>query len=164
MDSYPSSDTSDSDEFNNKVIDLAYLLLDPNTVEDKFNDYDDDKNSFIHVESAVLHHNQLSRLPGNLKLFSNLRVLDVSNNGLTVLPNVLEYLSLNTLIARNNHLNNDSLPKCFSKCEALRELNLSGNRLQQFPEQILEFTNLKFLYLGGNGMTHISRNIWKLRK
>ncbi|KAJ8922795.1 hypothetical protein NQ315_007830 [Exocentrus adspersus] len=162
MDNY-TSDSSDSDGVN-KVIDFAYLLLEPEAVEQNLEAYIDENKRFFEIEKIILHHNQLSAIPENLIKFSNVKVLDISNNGLTTLPDILEYCPLTTLVAKNNLLNNASLPKCFSNCTILRELNLSGNQLRQFPEQVLNFLNLKYLYLGGNGMQQISKNIWKLKK
>lgn len=163
MENY-TSDSSDSDSETDKVIDLAYLLLDIGTVKKKCEEYFDEKHSFLGVEKIILHHNQLSRLPNSLMKFSNTRILDISNNGLTVLPDVFKSLPLSVLIVKNNGLTNNSLPKSFSCSPTLKELNLSGNNLLHFPEQILDFSNLRFLYLGGNGMRNISKNIWKLKK
>lgn len=67
------------------------------------------------------------------------------------------------LAVKNNNLSNESLPKSFvSKSGQLRELNLSGNSLKQFPEQILELKLLKYLYLGGNQIQSIHKDIWRL--
>ncbi|KAG5883133.1 hypothetical protein JTB14_030963 [Gonioctena quinquepunctata] len=161
MENY-TSDSSDS-ENNTKVVDYAYLLLNPNAVEERLDEYFDEKKSFLNIEKLILHHNQLSSLPNNLVKFSNTRVVDISNNGLTELPNILDYLPLTSLVAKNNSLGCNSLPKKFTNCGTLKELNLSGNQIRHFPEQILEFENLKFLYLGGNGLEKISKNIWKLK-
>lgn len=163
MENY-TSDSSDSDSEGNKIIDLAYLLLDLNTVRNNLDEYFDENQTFLAVEKIILHHNQLSRLPENITKFSNTKILDISNNSVTFLPDVFKYLPLSTLVAKNSGLNNSSLPKYFSNCSTLKELNLSGNHLIHFPEQILNFTMLKFLYLGGNGMQEISKNIWKLNQ
>lgn len=114
------------------------------------------------VEKLILHHNTLRCFPENIFRFVGLKVLDVSNNGLKNLPDIFEHCSLTHLIARNNSLENSSLPKSFTASVTLKELNLSGNLLTHFPEQILTFINLKYLYLGGNQITSISRNIWRL--
>lgn len=158
------SDSSDSDSNSSKIVDLAYLLLDIDAVGNNLEEHVDGKQSHLQIEKIILHHNQLSVLPENLHKFSNTRVLDISNNGLTVLPNILDHLPLITLVAKNNLLNNSSLPKCFKNCSTLRELNLSGNQLEYFPEQILDLLNLKFLYLGGNRIQKVSKSIWKLKK
>lgn len=157
--------TSDSSENEDKIIDYAYFLLDIETVDKNLEEFTaDPKKSFLEIEHIILHHNILSRVPDNVHKFSNVRTLDISNNGLEVLPDIFKNCPLTTLVAKNNLLTNDSLPKSFSNCTSLRELNLSGNRFHTFPEQILEFINLKYLYMGGNQMVNISRNIYKLIK
>nr|CAI5842114.1 unnamed protein product [Callosobruchus analis] len=97
MDQY-TSDSSDSDADSSKVIDLAYLLLDQTSVENKLEEYNDDKESNLEIERAILHHNRLSQLPENLVLFRNVSTLDISNNGLKVLPNILGNYSLLLLL------------------------------------------------------------------
>lgn len=162
MENY-TSDSSDSDTEGNRVIDLAYFLLDTEAVENHLKEYFNEKQAYLAIEKIILHHNQLPKLPENILKFSNTRILDISNLGLSLLPDVF-CLPLTGLIAKNNTLNNGSLPKNISKCHTLKELNLSGNHLIDFPGQILDFINLKYLYLGGNGMQQISKNIWKLKK
>ncbi|CAG9855780.1 unnamed protein product [Phyllotreta striolata] len=162
MENY-TSDSSDS-ENSTKVIDYAYLLLDPEAISQKLEEYLDEKKSFLLIEKQILHHNHLPSLPDILFKFSNTRVLDISNTGIEELPDVFQFFpNITSFIAKNNFLTCKSLPSSFSKSTTLKELNLSGNRLVNFPEQILEFTNLKFLYLGGNGMLEISKNIWRLQ-
>ncbi|KAL3266250.1 hypothetical protein HHI36_010430 [Cryptolaemus montrouzieri] len=160
MENY-TSDSSDSDN-SAKIVDLAYLLLDSSTIDENLNEYFDSKKRFLEIESIILHHNQLSAFPENVFKFSNLNTLDLSNNGLHILPDVLQFCPLVSLIAKNNHLTDDSLPKSFSQKGILKELNLSGNSLRHFPEQVCHLTNLKYLYLGGNKMSNISRNIYRL--
>lgn len=163
MDNY-TSDSSDSEQ-GIKVIDYAYLLLNAEETDKKLQEYFDEKKSFLLVEKQILHHNQLPTLPEAIFKFSNTRILDISNTGITTLPDVFKYLpNITSLIAKNNLITSKSLPKTFSKTTTLKELNLSGNMLCHFPEQILEFAALRFLYLGGNGMLEISKNIWRLQK
>lgn len=93
-----------------------------------------------------------------------MKVLDISNNGLTALPDIFRHCQLTNLILKNNRLRSDTLPKEFTECHSLKELNLAGNDIKQFPEQIFSFPNLRFLYLGGNGMKNISKDVWKLKQ
>lgn len=93
-----------------------------------------------------------------------MKVLDISNNGLTSLPDIFRHCQLTNLILKNNRLRSDTLPKEFTECHSLKELNLGGNNITQFPEQILSFPNLRFLYLGGNGMKNISKDVWKFKQ
>lgn len=158
MDNY-TSDSSDSDN-GTKTLDLSYLSLDSNSVADNFDSVKNPEN----VETLLLRHNRLTYTPGNLAKFINLHVLDISNCGLIKLPDSLSDCPLTTLIAKNNNLFNDSLPKSLEAFNTLRELNLSGNQLSEFPEQILELQGLRYLYLGGNVISRITQDIWKLQR
>ncbi|XP_066245665.1 leucine-rich repeat-containing protein 58 [Euwallacea similis] len=163
MENY-TSDSSDS-ESSNRIIDLAYLLRKPEEVERILNEHlQDDAKKRFEVEKMILHHNELNFLPSNLCRFVNIKCLDLSNNGLTTLPNLFEHCQLTNLLLKNNLLTSESLPKEFSRCPSLKELNLGGNSLNEFPEQIFSFPNLRYLYLGGNGMNNISKDIWKLKQ
>ncbi|XP_050299755.1 leucine-rich repeat-containing protein 58 [Anthonomus grandis grandis] len=163
MDNY-TSDSSDN-ESSNRIIDLAYLLRNPESVDRSLGEYfEDDSKRYQEVEKIILHHNELNVLPKNLFRFTNIKVLDLSNNGLTELPDLFRYCQLTNLVLKNNRLTNGSLPKEFTECPSLRELNFGGNHMTQFPEQIFSFANLRFLYLGGNGMRNISKDIWRLKQ
>lgn len=166
MENY-SSDSSDCDN-SNKVLDFAHLLLDTDTLEhnlDVLVNTHAERKPALDVDTLILTHNHLDTVPGSICHFSHLQVLDVSSTGLRTLTDVLMYCPhLTTLLAKNNQLTNESLPKSFTVSSTLRELNLSGNRLlTAFPDQIFNFPNLKYLYLSGNNMTSISKDIWKLK-
>lgn len=163
MENY-TSDSSDSDN-NGKVLDFSFLMLDPETVDHNLEVFtEDDKKPTLEIETIILRNNQLTAFPESIVKFSNLKTLDISSNGLNVLPDVFEHCPLTTIIAKNNNLTNESLPKTFTISSTVREFNLSGNLLNTFPEQLLDFVNLKYLYLGGNRISSISRNVWKLSK
>ncbi|XP_046431399.1 leucine-rich repeat-containing protein 58 [Neodiprion virginianus] len=158
MDNY-TSDSSDSDN-PTKTLDFSYLSLDSDAVKERLGSIKDPES----VETILLHQNQLNHAPGNITKFTNLHLLDLSNCGLSELPDFLSDCPLTTLVAKNNNLSNDSLPKTFEAFSTLRELNLSGNRLTEFPEQVLQLTALRYLYLGGNGISRITKDIWKLQR
>lgn len=163
MENY-TSDSSDSDN-NGKVLDFSFLMLDPETVDHNLEAFtEDDKKPTLEIETIILRNNQLTAFPESIVKFSNLKTLDISSNGLNVLPDVFEHCPLTTIIAKNNNLTNESLPKTFTISSTLREFNLSGNLLTTFPEQLLDFASLKYLYLGGNRISSISRNVWRLSK
>lgn len=162
-----SSDTSGTDNNNKnrkKNVDLTYLLMDQQVIDEQLQMMIDNQNKSIEeVENIMLHHNNLEVFPHTIQTFVNLKVLDISNNGLTALPDIFKHCrQLSSLIAKNNSLTNESLPKSFTVNFSLRELNLNGNLLNNFPEQLFDLINLKYLYLGGNQIKNISRNIWKL--
>lgn len=158
MENY-TSDSSDSDS-STKSLDLSYLMLDSDVLNEHFTS----AKCPDHVDTLLLHQNRLSTIPQSIVRFRNLHSLDISNCGLPQLPDFLSDCPLSCLIAKNNNFTNDSLPKSFEKLSGLRELNLSGNRLTDFPEQILDLTELKYLYLGGNNITEIGSNVWKLQR
>lgn len=117
------------------------------------------------IETLLLNHNNLSIVPTTIGEFANLRVLDLSNNSLRQIPDeITQQCQLTTLIAKNNLLDDKSLPKTLLSAHGggLKELNLSGNRFTHFPEQVTELRSLKYLYLGGNQITNVSKDIWKL--
>lgn len=156
------SDSSDSDSLQ-RILDYSYLMLDTNTLYHNIeHSVNKDKTHTENVDTLLLYHNMIKMLPLNLNKFKNLKVLDVSSNGLLRLPEILTECPLTSLIVKNNNLDNDSFPKSFGALVNLKELNVSGNNLTSLPEQILEATSLKYLYLGGNHIRELSKDIWKL--
>lgn len=100
-------------------------------------------------------------------LLNNLTVLDLSNNLISAVPEALsKFRCLANLSLRNNMLRDDSLPKSLGDNLALtlRELNLSGNMLTEFPRCVLGLRGLRNLLLGGNGLTSVPPEIRQLRK
>lgn len=162
------SDSSDTDSRELKTLDYGRMNLYEITLEDDL--YSETKQrlkSQKDIEILLLNHNRLKYLPMAIKNFTNLRILDLSSNCLTELPKAIAQLPLVTLVAKNNQLTNQSLPKSFmlkNQQSSLKELNLSGNLLTHFPEQVIELRNLKYLYLGGNQITAISKDIWKMQR
>lgn len=159
------SDSCDSDSREQKTLDLSNRSLDCRTVSSELKSiiHEKDCADSNNYEILLLYSNRIKYLPDAINKFCNLKILDVSNNRLSSLPDVLRNCPLTSLIAKHNELTNESLPKCFySTKNTLRELNLSGNKLNYFPEQVLQLTSLKYLYLGGNNIVNIPKDIWKL--
>lgn len=159
------SDSCDSDSRDQKTLDLSNHMLETNQLSTDLRAVVDEKDCAENYEIILLFHNRIQALPETINRFSNLKILDVSNNRLTVLPDLLKFCPLTSLIAKHNQLTNDSLPKSFTfSRNTLREFNLSGNQLNFFPEQVLENKSLKYLYLGGNHIAKIPKDIWKLNR
>lgn len=162
------SDSSDTDSREQKTLDYSRMnLLDITLEDDLYSETKQRLKSQKDIESLLLNHNRLKLLPAALKGFSNLHTLDLSCNCLTELPEVIAQLPLVRLVAKNNQLTNQSLPKTFTmknQQSTLKELNLSGNLLTHFPEQVIELRDLKYLYVGGNQINAISKDIWKMRR
>ncbi|CAB0038336.1 unnamed protein product [Trichogramma brassicae] len=159
MESY-TSDSSDSDSAA-KTLDLTYLQLN----EEVLDEHVVSTTNPEHVETLLLHHNRLYRLPESIARFSNLVTLDLSSCGLHRVPDFIGGLTqLVSFSAKNNNLDNESLPKSLDTLPNLKELNLSGNRLTHFPEQVLDVPWLRYLYLGGNQIREIPHDIWKIQR
>lgn len=164
MDVVYTSDSCDSDSREQKTVDLGHS--NKRHLDDDLLRVSKSKKLAEDIETVLLNHNKLIRVPLSLNDFTNLKVLDLSNNRLEELPEVITQCQLTTLIVKNNLLTDKSLPKSLlgAAGHGLKELNLSGNRFAHFPEQVIELRSLKYLYLGGNQITNVSKDIWKLQK
>ncbi len=166
--------TSDSSDSDSHTIDYQNRNWTLTKVEENFLDLFKSESAYAEIETILLYNNHLSSLPLSLLKFRNLHTLDVSNNNLASLNDeIFLFCPLRTVIAKNNLLTNESLPKSFisklsspssHKMGQLRELNLSGNMLTRFPRQVLELHSIKYLYLNGNIIQSIDKDIWKLKK
>ncbi|ALC49956.1 CG32687 [Drosophila busckii] len=167
------SDSSDTDSREQKTIDFGRNNLELGMLEDHLSSpHKALLKSSGDIETLLLNHNRLVGLPRMLLQFNNLKVLDLSSNAITQLPEAICQLPLVTLIVKNNQLTSASLPKSLLSTQSanhvggsstLKELNLSGNQLVHFPEQVTELRQLKYLYLGGNKISTISKEIWKMQ-
>lgn len=157
------SDSCDSDSREQKTVDLGHS--NKRHLDDDLLRVSKSKKLAEDIETVLLNHNKLIRVPLSLADFTNLKVLDLSNNRLEELPEVITQCQLTTLIVKNNLLTDKSLPKSLlgTAGGGLKELNLSGNRFTHFPEQVIELRSLKYLYLGGNEICNVSKDIWKLQ-
>ncbi|KAJ1528737.1 hypothetical protein ONE63_007127 [Megalurothrips usitatus] len=159
--------TSDSDSCDGELhalrtMDLSRSGLDEAEAERRLRDrLHGDAHARENVENLILSDNRLRAVPDSATTrFANLRVLDVSGNRLKRLPESLSSCPLTSLIARNNGLRSDALPKAFSP--TIKELNLSGNDLADFPPQLLHMASLKYLYLGGNKIDAIPADVSRI--
>jgi Leucine-rich repeat (LRR) protein len=163
-----SSTDSSSDSSDIHTIDYQNRNMTLSQVENDFLNLFKVESAYAEIETVILYNNHLSSLPISLLKFTNLHTLDISNNNVATL-NVEVFLQcpLRTLICKNNLLTNESLPKTFaskSKLGQLRELNLSGNMLTRFPNQLFELQSIKYLYLNGNLIQTIPKDIGRMKK
>lgn len=116
------------------------------------------------TKQLYLCYNRMTVLPESVCLFSNLEFLDISNNTLSVIcEDITRLTKLKTLIAKNNRLNEFSLPKQFGSLQ-LEVLNFSGNRFEEVPSQCLQLLRLQSLSLGGNRLKSIPAEIESLTR
>lgn len=168
MDCYTSdSSGSDSDasaERERRTIDYAHLMLNEKEVQMNLEEFVKQRVPST-IEIVILNNNRFAKVPMVVSQFSNLRILDLSGNRLTHLPIEITHLTqLQRLIAKNNQLNEDGLPKSLECWKILKDLNLSGNRFQTIPGQTFDLKSLKYLYLGGNQIQAIPKDVWKLKR
>lgn len=155
------SDAPADDSSSLRTLDLNYLLLDGDVIHKHLEDM------CLHghpdmVDTMLLNHNAMLALPSAIGLFNHLRVLDISNNRLTSVPDYVARLPLTTLVAKNNLIDDDGFPKELSRSTNLKVLNISGNRLSHFPVQLLSVTTLEYLYMGSNNLVEIPKDINRL--
>ncbi|CAD7087455.1 unnamed protein product [Hermetia illucens] len=157
------SDSSDSDSREQKTFNLGRSGLTTKNADDVLLAQSASNKKSTDIETVLINNNRISDFPATILKFVNLKVLDISSNSLTRLPEEIVQLPLITLIVKNNLLTNKSLPKSLNfKNGNLKELNLSGNMLTHFPDQALELKSLRYLYLGANKISNISKDIWKM--
>ncbi|XP_018599538.2 leucine-rich repeat-containing protein 58 [Scleropages formosus] len=150
-------DAHEGSEHGENVLDLSRLDLDKLNVETVSEER--------RKETRVLYltFNRLVVLPASISLFSSLEFLDVSSNGLAVVcEDITRLRRLKTLIAKNNRLDECSLPKELGSMR-IEVLNLSGNRFEEVPAQCLKLQRLRSLSLGGNRLKTIPAEIENLR-
>ncbi|KAM4796496.1 leucine-rich repeat-containing protein 58 [Rhinophrynus dorsalis] len=117
----------------------------------------EDKRKEVH--QLLLPHNRLVVFPPSVASFSNLLLLDLSNNSMAYIgEEILGLTKLKTLLAKNNRLDEFSLPKELGSMK-LEVLNLSGNQFEEIPSQLLQLQSLKTLSLGGNRLKSIPAEI-----
>ncbi|XP_027880103.1 leucine-rich repeat-containing protein 58 isoform X1 [Xiphophorus couchianus] len=135
------------------VLDFSRLSLNTFNVNNVSEDRQRD------TRQLFLNYNRLYALPSSVSLFYNLELLDISNNGLTTIcEGITRLAKLKTLLAKNNRLDEFSLPKEFGSLQ-LEVLNFSGNRFQEIPLQCTKLLRLQSLSIGGNRLKSIPAEI-----
>ncbi len=152
MDGFEGASSSES------VLDLSRLNLNNNSLDTVSEKRRKD------TKQLYLCYNRMTVLTESISSFSNLEFLDISNNTLSVIcEDITRLTKLKTLIAKNNRLNEGSLPKHFGSLQ-LEVLNFSGNRFEEMPSQCLQLLRLQSLSLGGNRLKSIPAEIESLTR
>ena len=111
-----------------------------------------------------LSNNGLTVLPKEIERFIGLQELDLANNKLTALPDSIQNLThLRVLQAQGNQLH--QIPDGIGKLTQLIYLMLSNNQLQTLPDSMENLTRLSWLSLSKNqiqDMPHFIKNLRKL--
>ncbi len=103
------------------------------------------------LEELDLSRKKIIKLPENLALLNNLKILFLNNNQLITLPESITKLkNLECLYLENNQLK--SLPKNIGDLESLQELDLANNQLNTLPKSI-EKLSLERMMISDNPIT-----------
>ena len=120
--------------------------------------------SKLHSQLRVLHlaSNKISVFPEVGISYKELKELNLSNNGLSSLPsNVFSSLiNLRKLYMAANNLSN--LPQSIGFLLQLQELDLSHNKFTDFPQLLLHLTHLTNINLTNNLITQLPKNMSQL--
>lgn len=113
------------------------------------------------LKILLLSSNGFTRLPEELGKLKNLQTLDLVANQLTSLPESMGQLSnLQILYLYHNQLT--SLPESIGQLSNLKDLDLKGNQLISLPESISKLSNLQNLYLSVIQLKSLPESIGKL--
>eukprot|EP01112_Ceratiomyxa_fruticulosa_P004576 TRINITY_DN15113_c0_g1_i1.p1 TRINITY_DN15113_c0_g1~~TRINITY_DN15113_c0_g1_i1.p1 ORF type:complete len:438 (-),score=96.51 TRINITY_DN15113_c0_g1_i1:84-1397(-) len=107
-----------------------------------------------------LHHNEITTLPNDIdiaKLFAQLKILDLANNGLKSIPPPFFVSTLTKLDLSNNLL--PVIPDEIGICNALVDLLLNNNTLKTIPRSIGNLTQLSALCLHNNELKELPEEI-----
>jgi Leucine-rich repeat (LRR) protein len=134
-----------------EIADATFPDIDPADFDP---DSDERGPQFGELETLDLHGNKLLSLPMGIRRLHQLRVLNLSNNDLTMdkLAIIMEIPSLVDLKLASNKLEG-TFPSEVARLRQLESLDLRNNAVTRLPNQLSELTNLKFLDVGENELT-----------
>lgn len=131
-----------NDEFA-KLDNIKYLRVNNTQVYFMPQDYFNDNLIYLDISS-----NKFNGMPVEINNLPNLEHISFYNN--------IYYSSDDTILCKNKKLKEIYIGDCgiekfpigLNKLENLEQLIVAGNRMQDVPDDIIEFKNLKYLYWG----------------
>jgi Leucine-rich repeat (LRR) protein len=110
--------------------------------------------TFKNLHTLNISYNRIDSIPANLfDKCRKLHTLQYAGNGLTELPATVFHPALKVLDVSENNLT--SIPDAVSKCSQLEELDMHSNQLSSYPSSSFVLKALKSLILSGNPITTV---------
>ncbi|MBC7485352.1 MAG: leucine-rich repeat domain-containing protein [Cytophagaceae bacterium] len=110
--------------------------------------------TFKNLHTLNISYNHIETIPMNLfDKCRKLHTLQYAGNNLTELPTTIFHPALKVLDVSENNLT--VIPDAVSKCSQLEELDLHSNQLTGYPSSSFVLKTLKSLILSGNPMSTI---------
>ena len=130
-------------------LDIASLCTNLNIDGDNLTSLPAEIGLLTNLQELYCNSNELTSLPAEIENLTNLQTLDCNFNQLTFLPAEIGLLAnLQKLDCSNNELT--SLPAEIGLLANLQILSCGHNRLTSLPAEIGNLTNLQILYCSGN--------------
>ena len=158
---YQSGSSSSDEDSSNHELDYSHSEME--SFEITFANFS--RRDGNRIGRVSLAYNRLRIVPRKISIFTNLYFLDLSGNLIESLSTeILQLKQLKVLLAKNNRLTADGLPKDLYQLSELQHVNLSGNPLGCIPEVLTVMPNISYLQLGNCGIEEIPKTIAKFRK
>jgi Leucine-rich repeat (LRR) protein len=110
--------------------------------------------TFKNLHTLNISYNHIDSIPAGLfDKCRKLHTLQYAGNGLNKLPVTIFHPALKVLDVSENNLT--FIPDAVSKCSQLEELDLHTNQLSAYPSSSFVLKNLKSLILSGNPLTTV---------
>ena len=120
-------------------------------------------NKLKNLKKLILHDNQLRELPHSICELSNLTILHVSYNQLSILPSNIKHLKN----LWGLHLSNNQLTTLSDEIFEMKELvwlDVSNNKLKVLSSRIKHLSKLQVLHLSDNQLTTLPDEIGELKE
>ncbi len=112
---------------------------------------------FQNLKSLILTGLNLGQLNDFIKKLENLEELRLNHTQLTSLPDWLSDMKLKVIDISNNRLT--QFPKVICNIDSLVHLNISYNELTRIPDCIGKLKNLEIIHLSNNKLKEINENL-----